>query len=340
MVMSLMEPKNISLEDRFFNFLEQIPSSENIDSIVIPPGMEDMKRADFFIDDRAVIIEIKTLKTSPEQKVEKELERHKNREKFPVFYGKVNLSKILAHLPDGEQINAKIFEKTTRALEQGFRSANSQICDTKTIFNIKNAIGLLVLINDEIDFYDPQLIVGRISQMLTKESNGLLRYCHVTSVWIINETHFFQINKDLKGIPSIIIDGPNANSFGNINSIFDRLQKLWAKYNNLPLTYSDEKVIRNLTFNTFTEQKELNNPVQPLHEHWRRSYKRKPYLRSLPEKELLSYGSKLIAEMTPYFLKGGPKPVKEHFEKFGNLFTHFMEEMSYRGLDWRSIPKE
>jgi len=331
---------NNSLEDRFFKFLKQIPSSENIDDFEIPTGMEGKQKSDFFIDNRTVIIEIKTLKTNPEHKVEKELEKHREREKFPLIYGQVDIYKILAYLPDGAEINAKIFEKTTRALEQGFRSANSQIRDTKTIFKIKNAIGLLVLLNDEIDFYDPKLIVGRISQMLEKEKNCHLRYNHITQVWIVNETHFLQINKDLKVIPSIIVNAPNSDTYKDLDIIFDKLQKGWAKFNNLPLTYSDGKNLKDLPFKTFTELNDLNNPVQPRQKHWSREYKKKPYLRGLSDKELLSYGSKLFNEMTPYFLKGGSKPTKIHFEKFGSLFTHFIEEMSYRGLDWRGIHNE
>lgn len=328
-----------SLEKRFFEYLDTLPNSEAIDGLNIPSEKKDNQKADYFVENRLLIVEVKSLKADPEHKIENEIDKHRNRDEFPLIYGQVELNKILAHLPDGNRIKAKIFEKITRSIEQSFRSANSQIKDTKDTFNLSDSIGLLVLLSDVIDLFDPQLVVAKISQMLSKKTKDELRYGHVTSVWIINETHFMQIKKDLKGIPTIIVDGPNAEQYENIDTLYGLLQKEWAKFNGLPLIFSDSKNIKDLPFKTFTDLKDSLKFTQPRHEIWRRGYKKDPYLRNLEEIELLNYGANLIEQIKPYFLKGGPKTTEEHFEKFGSLFTHFMEEMSCRGLDWKKIPK-
>ena len=328
-----------SLEQRFYNYLSTLPNAENVDELDIPKGKEDNKKADYFVFNRNLIIEVKTLKTDSKHKIDNEVDKHRDRDEFPVIYGEVELQKILAHLPDGEKINAKVFEKITRSIEQAFRSADKQISDTKDTFNTNQSIGLLVILNESIDVLSPDVITWKVSQMLTKKTkNENIRYNNITSVWIINESHFTYIKNRIKGIPTIIVDGPNARSIENINNIFNFLQKEWANSNNLPIYFGGEKIINDLPFNSFSQEKNESSSLKPRHEIWRNEYKKKPYLRKMKENELLTYGSRLLAEMTPYFLKGGPKPSEEHHHKFGVLFIHFVEEMSFRGLDWRKIP--
>ena len=329
-----------NLEHRFFKYLSGLPSSENIDNLEIPSDKEENQKADYFVFNRELIVEVKTLKIDQKYKVDSEIDKHRDRDDFPIIYGDVELKKILAHLPDGEKINTKIFEKITRSIEQAFRSANKQIFDTKDTFQINNSIGLLVILNESINILSPDVIVWKISQMLTKKTKDeSIRYNNLTSVWVINESHFTHIQNKIKYVPSIIVEGPNAQSIENIGNIYNYLQKEWASFNKVPVFFSDEKLIKNLTFNTISQSENVSNLVQPKHEVWRRDYKKKPYLRKLEEYELIDYGSSLIAEMKPYFIKGGLKPTKEHFEKFGSLFTHFMEEMNFRGMDWRKIYK-
>lgn len=330
------------LEKRYFEYLSGLPDSENIDDLDIPKERFNSKKADYFIFKRNVICEVKTLKTDTEHKINDEIDKHREREEFPLIFGEVELKKLLAHLPDGEKINATIFEKITRSTEQALRSADKQISDTKKSFCVNNVIGLLVILNESIEVLSPEVITLKVSRMLTQETQaGSLRYNNITSVWVINESHFINIENKTKGTPSIIIDGPNAERIDNIENIFTYLQEGWAKFNNSPLFYSDEKIINNLNFQSNSEANCCRSPtnLKPRHEIWRDHYRKEPYLRKLEDNDLLKYGVNLMNEITPYFLKGGPDPTQEHYDKYGTLFTHFMEEMSFRGLDWREIQK-
>ena len=128
---------------------------------------------------------MKTLKTDPQQKVDNEVEKHRDKDEFPVFYGEVELDKILAHLPDGEGINATILGKITRSIEQAFRSADKQISATKDTYNLNKAVGLLVILNESIDIFNPEVILWKINQMFTKKTtDNHTRYNNITCVWI------------------------------------------------------------------------------------------------------------------------------------------------------------
>lgn len=72
-------------------FLAGLPGSEAIDrlnSAIIPA---ESRRADFLLFDRRVIVEMKFLVTDTAHKVDAEINKHRSRKDFPVFYGSADL---------------------------------------------------------------------------------------------------------------------------------------------------------------------------------------------------------------------------------------------------------
>jgi hypothetical protein len=116
-----------------------------------------------------IVVELKTLKVDPSPKIEATLSQHRDRTDFPIFYGQVELSEILQHLPDGDQINQRIYRNISRSIEDAVRSAETQISDTEEIFNLSKAVGLLVLLNENIDVLNPHAVVYRVSELLTRQ---------------------------------------------------------------------------------------------------------------------------------------------------------------------------
>src|SRR4029453_19444881 len=100
------------LEERFLNFLAGVPGSERIDALGLP-SHEGVEYADFLLDGRRVVVEVKSLETDTALKVEEVLQKHKNRPEYPVFYGEWPLERVLAHLPDRDAIRAEIYERVT-----------------------------------------------------------------------------------------------------------------------------------------------------------------------------------------------------------------------------------
>jgi len=322
-----------SLNDRFKTFLNLLPFAEAIDNLELPPEFDDSKRADFLIDNRKAIIELKSLESDPEHKIHSELENHQDRDEYPLFYGELELSNILKHLPDGEKIQKKLLYKISRSIEQAFRKADKQIRATKDIFNCPGSIGLLVLLNEDISVLSPEIISYRVSQLLTKtENDGDPHYRNITSVWFISENFTLKTKKGHKLIPSIVIDGPSAAGKPELANILNNLQSNWAAFNGVPYVIGEAKKITDSNFIRLSELEKEDQDRMPRHELWRKQYRNNRYLNSLSDEAVLSHGARLLSFMTPHFLKGGHKLPFEQVAQFMEGWTHFLEEAKIRGI--------
>lgn len=331
---------NNSLKARFKAFVSQLPSAEVIDNLELPPEFDESKRADFLVENRKAVLELKSLESDPKHKIYTELENHKNRDEYPLFYGEMEVNKILKHLPDGDQIQARLFYKVSRSIEGCFRQADKQIRTTKEMLACPDAFGLLVLLNEDISVLSPELISYRVSQLLTKrEDNGSLHYKNVTSVWFMLESFAFRTIKDARLLPSIVIDGPGAVNQPELTRILDILQSRWAAFNGIPYTTGNIRKISDSDFIPLAELDKEHEPLKPRHEIWRRQYRNSPYLRSLCDDAVLNHGARLLEFMAPGFLKDGPRLPFDQMAQFMEGFTHFLEEVRFRGLDLKKMPK-
>ncbi len=98
-----------SLDQRFKEFLSTLVGVENIDNLNMTQQQNNANKADYFAENRQLIIELKSLETDTEYKVEKILEPHRSRPEFPDFFRKWEVNKVLKHLPDGKRNRYEIF---------------------------------------------------------------------------------------------------------------------------------------------------------------------------------------------------------------------------------------
>jgi hypothetical protein len=163
--------------------MTSFPNVEPIDNIDLPTSGKDSKRADYFWFKRQVIVELKTLKTDTSSKAQKEVDKHEDREDYPLFYGEMELQKVLRHLPDGEEINRRIYRNITRSIEDIIRSADKQINETKALFGLRDSIGLLIVLSENISILSPEVITRRVSELLNHvDSDGSPHYSNIEYV--------------------------------------------------------------------------------------------------------------------------------------------------------------
>ncbi len=326
------------LNDRFKKFLSQLPLAEAIDDLRLSTEFDESKRADFLIENRKAIIEIKSLESDPKYKINTELKRHRERDEYPLFYGEWELDKILKHLPDGEQIHKKLFEKISRSIEQSFRKADKQILATKNIFNCPDSIGILVLLNEDISVLSPEVISYRVSQLLTKtDDDGSLHYKSITSVWFILESFSLKTRKGDKLLPSIVIDGPSAAERPELANILNVLQSNWAAFNGVPYVTANMGKIVDSAFIRRSKLEKEHQQFMPRSELWRKQYRNNPYLKSLSDDAVLTHGARLLSFMTPNFLKNGSRIPFDQMAQFMEGWAHFLEEISIRGIDMKKM---
>lgn len=141
-------------------------------------------------------------------------------------------------------------------------------------------------------------------------------------------------------IPSIILDGPNAEKYSYLPELYNRLQANWASFNKMPFFTSKPRKINNSDFASLKELEEANKKHISRQEAWRRNYRANRYMETLPDKSVIEHGVRLLKLMEPYFLKGGPKISKVQMGEFMRGFTHFLEETNLRGLDMKKFKIE
>ena len=330
-----------SLNERFKAFISQLPLAEVIDDLDLPAEFNEKRRADFLIENRKAIIELKSLESDQEPKIHAELEKHRKRDEYPLFYGEMELYKILKHLPDGKQIQRRLFERISRSIEQSFREADKQIGATKEMFACPDAFGFLVLLNHNISVLSPEVISKRVSQLLTKiDDDGSPHYKNITRVWIILENFSLKTKKRAKILPLIMVDGIGDVDQTELTRIIEMLTKKWAEFDNMPLYVTPD--IKRISDSDFIRPSELEKELQqvkPRYEIWREQYRQNPYLRSLSDQAVLMHGSRLLHFMTPNFLKDGIDIPFDKMAQYMEGWTHFLEETNFRGLDLKKVPK-
>ncbi|MGH6899959.1 MAG: hypothetical protein ACREJ5_25965 [Geminicoccaceae bacterium] len=328
-----------TLENRFLAFLAQSDGAECIDETLSEAELVYGKRADFLMDHRRVILEVKSLGVDPEYKVEERLKPHRNRPEFPAFYWAAELNEILPHLPDGEEVRREIFHAVTRSVQSALENADDQIAATKTALGLTDACGVVAILNEKVGILAPEFVTAKASQMLRKTKNGGIRYRNIAYVWIIAESHRLAGKDGSEHLPLILLEGPTAAEHPVAGEYLNSLQPLWAAWRGVP--FFDLGLRENLDGLKFEKRaaESASYPEQPLvrHEIWRRAYRADPYLRSLSGDDFLDHAARIIGTMAPHFLKGGRKLAHAAVAELMEGWTHVLEEAEHRRLDMRKL---
>ena len=224
-------PENFSLEERFNKFLGQLEGAENIDTLFSEEKIQSGKRADFLLKNRQIILELKTLKTDPEEKVETLLELYRECPEFPIFYGELPLNRVLSCHPKGEEILHRIADALTRSVQGAMEKADDQIRATKDALNIEQACGIVAILNDNIDILSPKLLVRAVNKFLLKKKDNGFRYTNISCVWIASERHRLATSGTIQHLPLILLEAPAWGAYAEIESYLHDLQAAWACFN-------------------------------------------------------------------------------------------------------------
>jgi hypothetical protein len=328
-----------SLEERFKAFLGQLDGAESIDDTLSDAELAHGKRADFLLDDRRIVLEMKSLEADPEYKIEQRLAPHRTRPEFPAFYWNADLNEILPYLSDGEDVQRGIFHAVTRSVQGALEKADDQIEATKKALGLVNSCGVAAILNEWIGILAPELVAAKASQILLKTRDGGARYKHIAYVWIVSESHRVATKEGLEYLPLILMEGPAADDHADAGEYLDGLQAKWAKFEKMPFfSLGHRKNFDGLTFeNRKMEHAETENRPLVRHEVWRRAYRTHPYLRSLSEEDFLEHAVRILTAMTPHFLVGGQKLPKATVAEFMEGWTHILEEAEHRRLDMKKL---
>lgn len=216
------------LDDEFMTFCRSIAGAESVDSLRIAGPNADLKKADFFFENRRIICEVKSLHTETNDKLVKVLLEAG----VSLQPGTFELTKALRGRLDENELYRKCVNVITTAVSDGVAEANRQIRDTKRLFGVDRADGLLVFLHGRVHVLNPDVIVRRIGQRLAKRgSDGISpAYPQLTQIVLFSEIHKLKVADGTLMSAMIPLKTEVAEEFG-VSEFTRRMIEGWGAWN-------------------------------------------------------------------------------------------------------------
>ncbi len=328
---------NFSNEINFKHFMSQYDVVEDLD-LAANRASYVISVADYAVRD-LIVIELKTLKESPAQKMNKHFQEIMERPDFPAIYGEFDFRKAVSLLSDGEEIITQIETKAFRQIESIISKANRQIKSTVQYLNMDyRTYGTLIIINELAEFFEPDVLVDYIKKKLVSRTNGKLRFTNIHQVILFQGTHQLKISQnDGIMLPVYCIE----NGTLDVTEISVKADKFLAQM------VKDYSVFSGSNYQVFTDfdlamniEKLKKEPDKTLNSQERieKNYRLNRYMEDFTEEELIEFGSKVVSVMIATGLRDKPlkleKNQKRHFFK---AFIELIEESRLRPFDLRKL---
>jgi hypothetical protein len=224
----------MGLQERFESFVRTMEGFEGVDELLRNARRETRKRADYLFSDRSIIIEQKVLKVDQAHRPQQFIDRM-IRERGILIYGRHSTDSIFNRLPDGQKLKRDMFLGMTKGFEDDIAAADKQSRDTRAIFSIPEAVGIVVILNEGASALPPELLGFSLHNVLNKRrSDGSLRYVHNDGVMVISEAHVLIDSKGGRGLPCFATRTPQGRSPDLVNAFSEHLLQAWASFNKLP----------------------------------------------------------------------------------------------------------
>jgi hypothetical protein len=224
-----------SLVERFELFVHGLDGYENIDALLKGFPDNGKKHADYLFDGRRIIVEQKSIEGDPGYKLQEFAEKLMREDRILV-YGKVSLDMILRNLPNEKQLRHELAVSIAKRLDEKVADADKQFRDTRLIFDIPEATGILVLLNEDVSVLAPDVIYYGLANTYKKKGpDGGLRYAHADGVVLITEANPSKVLGFEKAFQMIPFASPHKRNPESFTAFTDMLMARWAAFNDAPL---------------------------------------------------------------------------------------------------------
>ncbi|UPR26965.1 hypothetical protein ITG08_20355 [Vibrio cyclitrophicus] len=328
-----------SNEENFKSFMTQYEAIEDLDEIPekIPDGI---KIGDYAIRD-VVVIELKTLKDDPKEKMENYFHDIMKRPDFPAIYGELNFRRVVSLLPDGNRIIRKFEQKAFRQIESIMRKANKQVISTIEHLKMNpNTAGTLIIINELAEFFEPDVLVKYLADMLgskSMNSTSELRFPHLHNVILMQDTHkITNTNNSGTFIPVYHVVNDNLEDTETTQIAEKALSDIIEKYSHY--SNCNHAVHNNGQFDVEKiEQPQAKEPLRG--QEWiEDQYRKNRYMKDFTDEQLIEFGSMVMSVCYAIFLKEKPLIVDHHrkMQLFRNQIE-LLEESRLRPFDLKRL---
>ena len=229
----------MNLRERFQHFMLSTPGVESIDQLLLHCAPIGRKQADYLACARRAIIEVKSLDVNPDAKVQQFLDKLGHTGRLSVV-GDTTLAALLSTLPDGQALFNEVRERVTKVLDDVIAKADDQTRDTKLTYDIPDALGAVVVLNENATLLFPDISTMKLFDMLRKQRDGQLRYVHNQVIILISEAHLIESGQDVTMYPMATVYSELGNSIPFATAFAESLTRRWVTFNNAGYLNSPE----------------------------------------------------------------------------------------------------
>jgi hypothetical protein len=222
----------MTLKQRFETFIKTFDGFEDIDLLLKANSPIGKNRADYLLQGRRVIVEQKSLDIDPISRPQNYADKLMAQGRL-IAFGKVSTRMF------SEDIQREIFLDLGRNLDAIVAKGDRQTEDTRQIFSIPDAMGVLVILNQKARILHPQVIHYGLANVLQKRAaDGSLRYPANDGVILIPEAHAMNTRHGPR-IHLIHFTSPHGRANKEFVQFCDLFFEAWARFNNLALIKTD-----------------------------------------------------------------------------------------------------
>jgi len=217
-----------ALKDRFQSFIRTFDGCEDIDTLLKSNDPVGKNRADYLFRDRTIVVEQKSLEVDP-------IARPQNYAEKLMAEGRLIAWGTVSTKTFSEDIQREFVLDLTRNLDSLVAKADKQTRDTRAIFSIPDAMGVLIILNENASMLDPKVIHYGLANVFQKKSaDGSLRYPANGGVILIPEAHAIDTPHGRR-IHLMRFNSPHGRAKERFLQFSDALFEAWARFNGLPL---------------------------------------------------------------------------------------------------------
>lgn len=231
-----MELVNSTLRTRFETFVKTLDGFEDIDSsLKNSEHPTNGMRADYLFQNREIFVEQKTLVSDPVDRPQRFADKVMHDHGI-ITYGTVSTQRLFSGQPDANALQRKLMVNISRIIDDDVAKADKQTRDTRIIFHIPNAIGIIVFLNEGAETLKPDIVYYALCNTFQKKNmDGSFRYKQNDGVILLSEAHQVQVPGFLRAYPIFTFTSPQTSNSEKVTFFSEMLMYRWAAFNNAPL---------------------------------------------------------------------------------------------------------
>lgn len=250
----MASPDHHRLNQRVLTFLRQFPGSEDLDALPPPSGHAPDQRADFLLNGRTAIAEVKEVRSDRLEPLRRHLSDAIQLGEVPLPTADTPLGEFLAKLPNGEALNRLLHEAQRDALEPAVRDANRQIRATRRAWGLPQAHGVLVLVNETADVLDPSVLGTLCGLVLHKKGPNGSRFECIDSIVCLGTTHRLSTERGL-ALPVFCVATDPRSDDETITNLEERLMQGWSDFLGATLEFQGDLTLQQVQSLQFVGQR-------------------------------------------------------------------------------------